>query len=105
MKAVETFTLQNVVGSGGRTCGWGGWLEHWRNLAPNTSDNLCFVDGCIELAVDGAHVTLPRLDAEDERQLHWIIPMCRRHNKASVPLQSKPEVWVVSANVAKTCGE
>ncbi|WP_146211714.1 hypothetical protein [Burkholderia cenocepacia] len=96
--------MKNVVGSGERSCGCGSWLDHWVKFTTHRDgDHLCSVDGCTELAVDGAHVTLPHLDVEDERQLHWIIPMCRRHNKSPDQLLSKPEVRVVSANIGKTC--
>ncbi|CAG9259217.1 conserved hypothetical protein [Burkholderia diffusa] len=101
--AADRFTLRNAAGTAERDCACKGWLNHWKNYSEKSAP-YCSVDGCTEMATDGAHVTLPNHADPATKSRHWIAPMCHDHNmKHGATFRSIFKVTVVSANTAETC--
>jgi hypothetical protein len=96
-------TLRNLNGTGVKSCGCGPWLTHWKKHAAPDLLGTCSVDGCAEKATLGANVILPKQSGEGIGRVHWIAPMCTKHNAASDDMKSKTGFKLVSADVSITC--
>lgn len=94
---LEVFNLKGTSKNKATCCG--SWIAHHKKHAPK-SKNCCSVKGCSGVAEVGAHVQLERKDNR-----WWIVPMCKGCNKRDdETLELNKGVYLVSANISKTCG-
>lgn len=90
--------VQNVRGTGNRTCYCGSWLQHWVNFSRQSLPQKCCALGCDEAPVVGGHVM--KTNSLDTKQ--YIVPICSTHNAVTQPYYVVCSL--VSANVSETCG-
>ncbi len=90
---------KNKRGTGDRMCSCGSWAQHWVNFSQESWPAKCFVKGCHNRPVLGAHVYNPDEHGE------WIIPMCSSCNKRVDAFDIEEMVTLVSANTKKTCNK
>lgn len=102
MRKARTKKVSNINGtSKNESCRCGSWLDHWKKFSGEPLPSLCPERGCRQTDLVGAHVQ--RVDAND--QSWYILPLCSGHNnQRGATLDLYPEMTVVSANVAETCG-
>lgn len=87
--------VENLVGTGARTCACGSWLAHWlRGVGQRDHDSVrCSVTRCPNLADDGAHVV--RRGLFDLDPTIYIVPFCHRHNLEARLMMLTPTVRLV----------
>ena len=77
----------------------GSWKEHFETVSGEKWPSKCSVFECNEEPTDGAHMI------QNNNGIEYIVPLCRRHNKAEEELTLKDDVAIALANVEETCGK
>jgi len=77
----------------------GPWKEHFKKVSDKEWPSECSVSECNEEPTDGAHMI------QNNNGIEYIVPSCRRHNKAEGELTLKDRFNVVHANVEETCSK
>jgi hypothetical protein len=90
---------KNKGGTGPRSCKCGTWKRHWQNFTKKSWPSECFVSGCRNAPILGAHIFIANVDGE------WIAPFCDSCNKLGGSFNLKTGVDLVSANQQKTCDQ
>lgn len=85
-------------GTAGRECNCGSWKQHWINNSGLKWPHKCSVNGCSNVATDGAHVI------NDNETGEWIVPTCTScNNKKNDIFDLKGGITLVRANKSLTC--
>lgn len=92
--------VTNINGTSDNSCKCDSWLAHWEKFSGRTA-GLCVEKTCTEAAAVGAHV---QKDSSTDKAW-YIIPLCKKHNKAADELELYGSPVLVSANVSQTCGK
>ena len=90
------YLVRNVIGTTGRQCRCGYWLDHWdKHAGQNSRRKRCSAFGCSEPVADGAHVIL--LDNLHDWS-NYIVPLCSGCNHRGCDFWINKNVVLVPAN-------
>jgi len=79
----ENLTVKNLTVSSRIPCMFPNWLEHWRTFSCLCLPTHCPESICREKPEVG--VLVQKNESTDE---HWyVIPLCRKHSLAAIPLE------------------
>jgi hypothetical protein len=92
------FWVRNVIGTTGRDCACGTWIDHFHNHTRGSRPSRCPVIRCGGDAVLGAHVTIVDHGTRHE----WIVPMCHGCNQDPDDLLIDGRIDPVPANTQET---
>jgi hypothetical protein len=92
--------VKNLIGTGGKSCSCGSWLQHWENNTITRVPLLCVANGCNNFAKVGGHVKKTDTGANDA----FIIPICDSCNNLTEEY-TVLDGHFVSANKSKTCSQ
>ncbi len=94
--------VTNINGVSDPACRCGSWLNHWQNFSGQQMPPFCPEASCSSQIASGAHV-----QKDNPADRGWyVVPLCSAHDALKGgALDLTDNVYLVTANVAETCGK